>query len=613
MSETRALTRSTTEPTEPVGRRGPQSAAALVAALAGAGLCLLSAAQARVTDIDDFGLAFQLGWPYWLGFGLLHAAFVTALFVRRPVRWVLAVQVTLLVLVVFGAAAFASDIPRGEAAWRHIGVIDSLVRTGTPDPTIDAYFNWPGFFALFALLAKASGLPLMSVILWAPVWNNLLWLAAVGVTLRQITTDTRKIWLAVWLFASLNWIDQDYFAPQALGFLLYLVVIALVLRWLRAEPAFSLRAAFRDGGLLRIHRVAPPWWASRVQGSGATPRQRTAALLAVILIGVAMVVSHQLTPYAAITGTAALVVIGRCLTTRLPLALGVVAMGWLTYFAAPYLEGHPLLAGSDLSATAAANVMERFDGSEGHIAVMQLRMFLTGALWALAAVGAVRQLRARQHDVIVPTLALACAPFLLLPMQSYGGEMLLRVTLFSLPFVALLAADVFLPGEGSTFVRLPARVLIIAVCVVLGATAVISRYGNARFDMFTPGEVSAIESVYHRAEPGDTLIAGAHPTPWQYRDYEVYKHTTLQELCPRGVDVTTCYVGVLDRVRQAESGRGLFLLTRANRASLEMQGNMSEANLAALERRLINTRDVRMVLDTPDARIYDIRHSRSTP
>jgi len=46
--------------------------------------------------------------------------------------------------------------------------------------------------------------------------------------------------------------------------------------------------------------------------------------------------------------------------------------------------------------------------------------------------------------------ALAAVPFLLLTVQNYGGEGLLRVVLYGLPFTSLLAASAILPGSAGT-------------------------------------------------------------------------------------------------------------------------------------------------------------------
>ncbi len=74
-------------------------------------------------------------------------------------------------------------------------------------------------------------------------------------------------------------------------------------------------------------------------------------------------------------------------------------------------------------------------------------MVLTLILWALAAVGALRDWRRGRLDIRV--VLLVASPLMLFPAQAYGGEMLIRVSLFALPFVALQACSVLLPDDGT--------------------------------------------------------------------------------------------------------------------------------------------------------------------
>src|SRR5204863_1433745 len=103
-----------------------------------------------------------------------------------------------------------------------------------------AYHNWPGFFALTALLTESAGLERgIDLAPWASMFFNLLYLGPLVVILRSVTRDERVVWLSVWLFYLGNWIGQDYFAPQALNYFFHLTVIAVLLTWFRPRGAAS--------------------------------------------------------------------------------------------------------------------------------------------------------------------------------------------------------------------------------------------------------------------------------------------------------------------------------------------------------------------------------------
>ena len=149
---------------------------------------------------------------------------------------------------------------------------------------------------------------------WAPVANIALWSLGVAAALRGLTRDKDAIVLPLWLFLIGNWIDQDYLSPQALGFLLHLAVLALALRVL--------------GPPCRVGHRACNYWrtGTRVpEHEDGDLRRRTVGL--VLLLSVALVSSHQLTP----------VVLAFCL-----FGLVLVRRSWAPLLGDPRSPGRPV-------------------------------------------------------------------------------------------------------------------------------------------------------------------------------------------------------------------------------------------------------------------------------
>jgi hypothetical protein len=397
----------------------------------------------------------------------------------------------------------------------------------------------------------------------------------------------------LWVFCLGNWQDQDYLSPQAFGFFLYLVVIALVVGPLAARsPEFR--------GFRRADLAA--WWRGR---SAVEPRpgHRVSALVVTLLLVAVICASHQLTPFMVLIAITALTLSGRVWPSRLPLIIGVVLALWLVYPASAYLIGHPPLAHAGLQAATQANVVDRMSGTAGHMLVVQLRVGLTLVLWALAAAGAVRDWRRGRLDIRV--VLLAVTPLLLFPVQSYGGEMLIRVSLFALPFIAVQACSILLPADGSTRPSSRAAGGLALTCFLLAVLTVTGRFGNARYDVFTDGEIAAVAAVQHLAPPGSAIISAAHPTPWRNEGYLEHRYRTIEDLCPSDLSTATCGPLVYGYARHNSAG-AFVLLTRSSEASLVLQGASSARGFDELEKWLSAQNGVELAFSNVDARVYRV-------
>lgn len=555
-----------------------------------------SAAQVSVPVKSDWGLAAALPAGFWIGLLSLNVLMVIALTAARRSRSLLTLLLAALVVTLYGAPMFATGTPRGEVAWRHLGIVGDVMGSGRIDPNIDGYFNWPGFFAGLAGLTETTGISPQQIALVAPIVNVLMWLGVMAVIVRSFTTDHRHLWLSLWLFALGNWIDQDYLSPQAFAFFLYLALLAVALTTLSARPTVSLPAAISHVGLAGGMHL---WWVHR-EPVEPDARRRVAGMAVATLLGVAIVISHQLTPFMLIAALLLLTVTGRLWSPRLVVIVGLVLIMWLDTGASTYLAGHPVLFVDGADKAVSAGLEQRISGSSGHVRVVEIRTASMLAMWSLALFGFVRLWRLGRHDIRPAVLFIA--PFLMVPAQSYGGEMLLRVALFSLPFAAFYVAGLLLSAGRGFDVRV--GILVVEICLAVSLSTVVARYGNARFDMFTRSEIAGSRALYRLAPDNAVLIAGAHPTPWQFENYTSFRHATIAELC-RDVlaDVPTCFALIEDRARHNPEG-ALVMLNRANQDSLRMQQDVSARAFNSLTERFMDSTDATLVYRNRDVLIF---------
>lgn len=601
------------------GGRGKALAALLPIGIALA-LWPLGLGEIDVRQVSDLGLVSVVPATFFLSLAILSASFAVSLVRPRLQTGVVVLHVLALILILYGTPALIEDVTSNSVVWRHAGVIDHVLKTGDLNPSIDVYFNWPGAFLFGAMVTDLTGVDdARTLAAWAPVAFNVLYLAPLVAIAQALTRDRRVVWLSVWLFFVVNWVGQDYLAPQAVAYVLYLVLFAVVLTWFGGRTE-------RQGGVggwvaARLARRMPPRSSDPDAGAASTrapssSRQRAALMLACVLLIAATAPSHQLTPVAMAVSAAALVGVGACWLRGLPTIAVVLTLTWVAFQAVGYLSGHlPTILGrvGAVESSVGENVGSRVEGSGEHLIVVYVRLALTGVLWSLAVAGAVARVRAGHRDLAAAALALA--PFVLLAVQPYGGEMLLRAYLFSLPFVAFFVAALIIRRmDPRREWRAAALIAALTVCLLSGA--ILARFGNERVALFTKGEVDAVAHVYDTARPGSTILASSPNVPWKSRHYADYHHRLLPRMISEASPARTptsprTVVRLIAKhgPRRPESAT-YVVLTRGQGKYDEMFGSPPWGSATALERALARSPRFQTVYRQSDARVFKLTRTR---
>ena len=561
--------------------------AALVVAV---GMWAFALGKVDLSAINDLGLVAALPPILLASLPVITVSFALVVTLRPNANWLIMLHVLALLFMLFAITAIVEPAPRFSVAWRHVGIIENLTRTGRIDPAIDAYFSWPGFFALGAFFTQALGLSsALDLTPWAPLLFNLLYLPAVILILRAGSTDRRVVWVGTWLFFIGNWIGQDYFSPQGFDYFLYLLVIGIMLTWFRTAPT-------GDGRIARwfqpVDEPTPPT---------LTAFQRAALMSIVVLLFGTTVYSHQLTPFALLGVTIVLVLMRRMSATGLPILMAVMLGSWLSYMTVEYLRGHISSLVSrigNVDTTVAANITQRVRGSDLHLVVIVVRIANTMAIFGLAGLGALHRLLTNRRDLT--WLILAASPFGLMLLQDYGGEILLRVYLFSLPFVVFLAAHALVQW-GRAAERVSRAVPVALVAIVLVAAFLVSRYGNERMDLATADEATGMHQLYRIAPSDSVLVAVAGNIFWKFTDYELY-HYRIVTPAATAFDMRT----ILAIMRNDPDRHAFIVLSRAQRALLGLQYGFTDADWERLEQLVENEPALQEVYSNPDLQIFEL-------
>ncbi|MFJ7150064.1 lipopolysaccharide biosynthesis protein [Streptomyces sp. NPDC100445] len=576
----------------------------LVAALVLYWAPALRLGEADLDRMSGLGLVSVLPLPTLAGAALLVTVFAALLRRHREHRALLLVTLVATVVCLHALPAVIESEPRFPTAWQHLGFLDHIDRTGTAVPDLDARWSWPGFFAVTAFAGRACGITdFTEVIRWWPTAVQLASLAPMFLLTRALRASWRAKWAGVWIFALSGWVGQDYFSPQGFTYLLYLVFVAVLLVWFRPPRVI---------------------WTGRRPGEAevepADRRQRAVLLLVLMALYAATVPAHQLTPFMMLGVVTALVLVGRSEVRGLPLLFGVLVAVWIGFMAEPYWSGHfdELFGGvggvGDNVSTSVSGRMR--GGSAAHELVLYTRVLLAGSVLGLACWGWWRRRLHGYRERCLPVLV--CVPFLGFGMQSYGGEMALRVFMFAVPGAALLGGLALFPRTGAAARGGRGRFAVPAVLLtglLLTGGFLVARWGNEPFERVRPGEVTAMDWVYAHDRPTVRLlwltqdpVDDVTPAlPWGARDMERVTYVpTLAPADPRRV-------ADLVMALRAAGPHAYLMVDRAQAAYLELDAGYPATWRPRLVRGLDGRRELTRVLTGDGVAVYALRQRPAGP
>ena len=452
-------------------------------------------------DVDaagSLGLIGALGLDYFAGLALLCLLLVIEYRRAAIDRLVIAVSNVVLITYITMPVAWSMGTAPFVTAYVHRMITNWLVELGGLPPPVDARISWAGFFSAGANLVTTTGLNDSGILLVsASLVLGVCLMFPVHAVGLAITGSRRIAWLGVTMLVLFNWYQQDYFAPQAIAMQFYATILAVLFWQLRTSNVPQI-----PGG--RLRRLVTAWMRipGRVPGRDASSTLATELVLVMILA--AMVVAHQLTPLAAI---GSLLIFAICGVTRynlLWLAAAVLFIAWFSYGAYPYWQGHLGQVIADIGGVDQnlnSSVSQKITGDPVYSRMQLLRIASALALMVMAGIGWLRLRRMRGSRPMLAA-AVALAPFSLVLLQSYGGEVAIRAFLYASPVLSPLAALSVLPLLHPRTTRKMLRRLTAATawCVLFALALLVTanRGLNISFERTTPHEVTIAGELVSR-------------------------------------------------------------------------------------------------------------------
>ncbi|MFI7129597.1 hypothetical protein ACIBQ1_28130 [Nonomuraea sp. NPDC050153] len=581
-------------------------------------------------NIDGLGLISALPTTAFIAILIMLVSFFVTVAQSTDRKFLLLFQIAAITFALHGAGALVATAPRFPTAYIHAGFVEFIARTGESAISIDARMGWPGFFALFAFVTKAAGITDLTPILqWTPLVSNLLYLLPFVLILRQVVATTRARWFAALLFVLVQWIGQDYFSPQGFTFALYLAFIAILLRWFgRVEQRTK---PIPPKGLRKLLAKLDSMTPGELANTGTYRADKLLMLMMLLALFFAAVASHQITPFMMLGVVTAFLIFKRTsLTWALPFFLGLVVLAWISYMTVGFWSSQigAIFGGfGRILQNIGNSTGDRIEGSDpAHALVLQARLGILVVILSLAATGLFRRFRRGVFDR--SALILLCVPVLALGLQSYGGEIGLRIYMFALPGACLLAAYAFFPNlpADSADVReetVPLRrrnvrfnpqltkklsVVLAACFAVLFAFAfLLARYGNEKFERVTTGEVAALHYVYQHDKPSAKVLylvpkTGPEVTPtlpWGEKDVELVNFGVQALVHKDPTQVADAIAALKEQPRNS-----YLIVSRGQVSYLQLNEGFPDDWGAKFRAALDASPDLKRVFSNEDAALY---------
>lgn len=437
-----------------------------------AGFFLYGITTVRGAEITEYGLLATASPFFGLSIVLTAVAFGVA--VRRNNIYAAVAGTALMVIAQRLVCSVATDSPMYSWTYKHLGVVDYIQHEHELARGVDIYNGWPGLFALTAWISDLSGIPAPSLAHWFTIVFQFFFVLLAYAVARAWGSTHMIAVTAAFLVASLNWVAQDYFSPQAIAML------------------------FTAGVMMFV---------------GMSGKRGVGAPL-IILFFAAMVITHQLTPYWVLGAIGLMVITRRLRPWWIIFPLAVIVLSQTGYNFSE-VDNFTLFS-SDITQNAKSNIPTV--GSVGQQFTSLAVRLLSGGVWLLTGICLLWRWRRKEPFWVFGILSLS--PMLILGGQGYGGEAIFRVFLYS-----LLGCSIVLAGPAvRTLQAGMIKFSLVSIALVTSTALSAQGYLGAWFANIMPKEqVDASESVLEQADFPAYLTVAAPVWPqrstWRYVSY----------------------------------------------------------------------------------------------
>lgn len=456
--------------------------------------------------IGSMGLINSFHMLYIISYSILILGFTILGYgsISSKSKYFYLISMGLIITILFsGTPYFFEGTPSNSHSFSLYRHVDSIQKSGMLNPSYDLwYHSWPGMFIIISSIQHICSLQAETILSYIPIATagllNIFIVYTLNYYLEYDSDKIIKLYVGSTLFTMYNFLNLDYLTPSNLAFLLYLVFLGYLAKWIIRG-----KRSFQDS--------------------------------IVILLLAAIIISHVMTPITVLLIVSAFYCLCNA-TDRLNISfpfrelfhgkrfsllpiivlLGVLFIAWLIFGASQQLENRlPQLISELRRFDASIRVVPKAVETGSLIFIQRFRIIMMLSLIFMSLAGIIYGLRSKKPlSVLVATVVVASICPLLLIFE-YGGETRQRVYLFAL-----------LPLISLTLVLLSHKKLryIILLLILLSPTAhFTARYGNEVLRYISPADILAANFFYSKTSSGNIVSGGNSLALYRSGNYN-YEH-----------------------------------------------------------------------------------------
>jgi len=448
--------------------------------------------QFNIDSIDCIlGLTRILPASFWLALILLTSAFAILCFSSEGNNYLFFLQWSLLIVALwltpFIIGGISVSQPCIAVAFSHFGTTEYIVRTGHSTPDMSFYLNWPGGMILGAVLTEILGINRPDLMLaLTPFVLQFLYLFPLFLFLRNSLGEDKinHCWGAIWVFSLANWLLQNYYSSQAIAFVYFIFLLAIL----------SKIAFWKENRNVLIYP------------------------LSLILILSCLTFTHLLTAIVSLTIVLGFRVINRIRTYALLMIGAVLIASWTMYITANFFEWRlPYVLENAFGITSLFQSVSVIGhtGSNAYQIGSLLRTLSVIYFLIIGFIGIILGLKSKKKihtDLTILIILISSGIVTITLALGYGGEILVRFYLFSLPAIPYFGTKLLNNKTGR-----PVFLVILLVALPLHFT---SHY-NRQAGYITPSHVAALHFFPNHMTQG-LIINDVKTELWKNQEKYTY-------------------------------------------------------------------------------------------